>query len=127
MENVLTAARTAPPAKTWEELYCGRHGGTREQVRRAIFWRALHLHALPFAPVLLWSRFFAADFDLIGGCMCARSMRELREEIDSNRHHPERRGWLRRRAGFRLSTQRLRRLAGDYLPGSKLPPPFRRD
>ncbi len=43
-------------------------------------------------------------------------MDELRNAIDEFWDHPANRGWLRRVAGFRVSTRRLRRIASEYLP-----------
>jgi hypothetical protein len=120
---------TIPPTanasgKTLAEAFCARHGCTMEEFRRRFFWRALHRHALPIAPLLQLGNHFAVDEDLIANCGRARSMHELREELLAHCHHPLNRGWLRRRLALRVSTHRLRRLAGQYLPGAKLAPPL---
>lgn len=104
--------------KTWEEAYCDRHRCTPAQFRRRVFWFALHRHAVPLAPLLLIGEHFAADHDLIIACGRVKTMRHIWEELEDHRCHPQNIGWLRRQAGLRVSTHRLRRLARDYLPDS---------
>ena len=109
---------------TWQEVYCARYDRTPAQFRGGVFWRTLHRHALPVAPLLLLTGHFDADRQLIANCARARSMRQIREEIEDHRYHPVNRGWLRRQLALRVSTQRLREMAREYLPGSNLPPPI---
>lgn len=125
MEPVTSSPALAPPAKTLAEAFCARHGCTLAQFRARMFWRTLHWHAVPVAPFLRLGNFFAADEDLVAGCGRARSMHDLRDEIEEYRFHPLNHGWLRRRLGLRISTQRLRALARNYLPGANLPPPVK--
>lgn len=65
---------------------------------------------------LLAPEYFAADRELIARAACARTLRELNEEIrdyaDDSRNH----GWWRGRAHVRLSTHRLRAVARGHLP-----------
>ncbi len=124
MEPVTTMRSTAAAVKTWEESYCERHRCTPLQFRQRVFWRTLHWHALPLAPFLLPTGFFAEDLELIGACGQVRGMRELREELKEFRFRRVSESWLRRAMAIRVSTERLRRLARDYLPGASLPPPF---
>ena len=84
-----------------------------------MFWHALYRRALPFAPVLLMGDHFLADEELIERCARVSSIAELDDEIESHRMRPLSRGWLRKRLGIRVSTQRLRRLARQYLPATK--------
>jgi hypothetical protein len=113
-----------PAQKTFEEVYCAHHRCTAQEFSRGIFWLALHRHALPLAPLLLWGKYFAADRELIVACGRARSMRQIREEIEQHGCHPHNVGWLRQRCAIRISIRRLHRLARNYLPGSSLPLPF---
>src|SRR5262245_48935803 len=124
MENVLSSAAAVAANKTLSEAFCDRHGCTAADFRRRFFWRTLHRHALPLAPLLRLGGYFAVDEDLIAGCGSARSMRDLQEEIQAHRHHPLNRGWLRRQLALRISTHRLRRLARSYLPGASLASPL---
>ena len=100
---------------TFAELYCARNACPPQAFRRRIFWRTLYWHAVPFAPLLLFGNYFAADDAMIDHCAQATGMQQIYEGIQDHPFHPEGRGWLRRRAKFRVSTRRLRRLAGGYL------------
>lgn len=119
--SIKTAVSTVP---SWQEVYCARHQCEPSQFAERIFWRTLHRHALPFAPFLLLGSHFLADRELIAGCARARSLWQVRDEIDDYRYHPFNRGWLRGTLALRVSTHRLRRLAREYLPGSNLPSPI---
>lgn len=101
--------------KSFETLYCARHGCDAAAFRRRLFWRALHRRCLPVAPLLLFGGYFECDRELIAAMERVRSPDELREEIETYRHHPQNRGWLRRTLRLRISTTRLRRIALGYL------------
>ena len=118
MEHTLLFSSRGSAVKTLEEVYCAQHRCTPASFRRRVFWSTLHRHALPFAPLLLLGNHFTADHDLIAACGRAQSLRQIREELEDHRYHPQNTGWLRRRLALRISTHRLRRLARDYLPGS---------
>jgi hypothetical protein len=96
---------------TFAELYSRETGCPPEKAARRIFWRTLHWHAVPFAPLLLFGAYFDSDHELIRGCLRASSMRQVSDEIRSHRGPPQRGRWLHRQARMRVSTQRIRRLA----------------
>lgn len=121
---VVAPTPAAPAVKNFETVYCERHGCSPARFRRQVFWATLHWHALPVAPFLLVSDYFAPDRDLIAACGRARSMAEIREELDEYRYHPLNSGWLRKKLALRISTHRLRRLAYQHLPGARLPLSF---
>lgn len=103
---------------TFREHYCVACDCRPDNFRRHIFWRCLHPHVWVLAPFisLFHPEYFAADRGLIARAACARTLRELNEEIrdyaDDSRNH----GWWRGRAQVRLSTHRLRALARVHLP-----------
>jgi len=53
---------------TFAELYCAKNGCAPRQFRRRVFWRTLHWHAWPLAPLLLLGGYFTADDELISVC-----------------------------------------------------------
>lgn len=102
---------------TFQEKYCAARGCRREEFIPQIFWRALHRHALVLAPVVATMRrdHFAVDRELIAIAGRVRTLRELDEELRDFRHDARNRHWWRTRVRLRLSTRRLRRIAGTYL------------
>jgi hypothetical protein len=64
---------------------------------------------------LVWRDYFSVDRELIRACGSVRSMGQLNEELAEYVVDHRNRGWLRRRARVRVSTQRLRRLARSHL------------
>jgi hypothetical protein len=83
-----------------------------------VFWQSLHRHAIPLAPFLnlLNPDYFEIDRELINRAALARTIPELNEEIRDYAMDFRNQGGLRRMIGLRLSTRRLRKLAGPYLP-----------
>lgn len=102
---------------TFQENYCASRGCAGEEFTSHLFWRCLHRHALPLAPLVavLQPDFFAADRELIMLAGRARTMQELNEEIRDFMHDTRNNRWWRMRAQVRVSTQRLRRVARHYL------------
>ena len=72
--------------------------------------------AAPIFALLGGSDFFAADRELIDAVAGAIAMDEVRAAVDDYWDHPANRQWLRRVAGLRVSTLRLRQVASEYLP-----------
>jgi len=62
------------------------------------------------------SRHFTADRELLSGVRRAVNMGQVKEEIRDYLMDPDNRGWLRKVANIRISSQRLKRLAKRYLP-----------
>lgn len=102
---------------TFQEKYCAARGCRGDEFVPQIFWRALHRHALVIAPVAatMDRDYFALDRELIAVVGRARTMGELDEELRDFRHDERNHHWWRMRARLRLSTRRLRRIAGTYL------------
>ena len=90
-----------------------------------MFWRSLHRQAVPVAPLLnLLNRdYFAMDRKSIGLAGRAKTMRQLNEGIRDYLMDYRNQQGLRNNAGLRLSTSRLRKLAGPYLPAMAAEPP----
>jgi hypothetical protein len=105
---------------TFAELYCAHTGCAPKDFRRRVFWRTLHWHAMPLAPVLLLGDYFESDQRLIDACGSATGMQQISEQIQDHRHHPHHGDWLRQQMKLRVSTQRLRRLAERFLANGKL-------
>ena len=106
---------------TFAEMYCARIGCAPREFNRKVFWRTLHWHAVPLAPLLLHGDHFASDHGLIDACGRATRMQQIYKEIDDHHYHPQNSGWLRRFAHIRVSTRRLRQLAERYLTNRKRP------
>ena len=103
--------------KTLAETFAERFGGRPETVERRLFWRCLYRRTFPFLPLLaLRARHFRPDRTLLEGAVKAHSLRQIEEEINEYLLDPDNMHWLRRRAGFRISTRRLQRLARQCLP-----------
>jgi hypothetical protein len=110
--------------KTFEERYCEATGCTAAEFPRQIFWKCLHRHALPVAPVILLlnAEYFSLDRELIAEVRKAQKMNEVWEEVRQYFVSPRHEGVLRRKANIRLSARRLINLARDHLPASGAPP-----
>ncbi len=82
-----------------------------------VFWACLPWHARLLAPVLglVWRDYFSVDHALIGCIGSVRSMGQLNAELGDYVVDRRNRGWWRRRARVRVSTQRVRRLARSHL------------
>lgn len=106
---------------TFAEAYCNRTGCPPDKCSRRIFWRTLHWHALPFAPLLLLGDYFESDYNLISACGRASRMQEIRDEARDFPYHPQNSSWLHRHANLRVLTRRLRDLADTYLAKEPAP------
>ncbi len=111
---------------TFQELYCAKHGCSPEQFHRRVFRHCLYPHARPIAPLirLLNYDFFAADRTLLLSVAEAVSMKRVREEVRDYFWDSNNRGWMREALRIRMSGQRLKDLARQYLPESSSVPPF---
>ncbi|MEO6569635.1 MAG: hypothetical protein ABIO94_12790 [Opitutaceae bacterium] len=63
--------------------------------------------------------FFAPDRMLISRAGDAVTMEQLRDAVDDFADGLANTTWLKRDTGLRISTRRLRRIGGDYLPFSR--------
>ena len=108
--------------RTFEQVYCERHNCTPRQFQRKLFARGMYLHARPFALFirLVNARFFAADDSLVRSVAQATTMRAVREEVRDYFWDSENRNWLRQVLKIRVSGQRIKNLAREYLPESEL-------
>jgi len=111
--------------KTFEELFCEANKCTPAQFPRRLFWKCLHWHAVPFAPLILLfnPKYFEPDWQLISDVRRTEKMNQVWEEVRQYFVSSSHRAWMRRRGNFRLSARRLINLARDYLPASGAPPP----
>jgi hypothetical protein len=109
---------------TFEERYCEANKCSPEEFSRKIFWKCLHRHALPLAPIILVlnPRYFDADWELIREIRRAERMNQVWEEVREYFMNPKHVGWLRRKANIRLSARRVINLAREYLPTAGTPP-----
>ena len=110
--------------RTFAELFCEQHHVAPSNFVRAIFWRCLHRRALPFAPfvVLLHSRYFIVDYDLVSNVGALTCMSYLDEEIDDFHADTRNRGFVRRRLKIRISGRRLCHVAHSVLGDTRFPP-----
>lgn len=111
---------------TFQELYCAKNQCTPEQFHKRVFHHCLYPHARPIAPLIrfLSYDFFAADRTLLLSVADAVSMRRVREEVRDYFWDSNNRGWMREALRIRVSGQRLKDLAREYLPESTSVPPF---
>jgi hypothetical protein len=111
------AAYEPSEKKTLQELHCAWCGCPAPAFERRVFWTCLPWHARLLVPVvgLVWRDYFSVDRELIRACGSVRSMGQLNEELAEYVVDHRNRGWWRRRARVRVSTQRLRRLARSHL------------
>ena len=68
--------------KTFEEKFCAAHRCTEQEFSRRIFWKCLHRHAVPVAPLILalHPRYFTAERELIGQIRRAEKMTDVWEQ-----------------------------------------------
>lgn len=100
-------------------LFCDDQDLGDHEFMHTVMWDCMAPRALPLFILLMNTRFFVADRELVSAVAEARTMDEVEIAIDYYWTHPSNRLWLRRVAGLRLSTQRLRRFAAGYLPLGK--------
>lgn len=104
--------------KTFEELYCAQRRCEPERFRRWLFWRALPVAIRPLAFVLggYRSPLFSTDRELINAVGLAYTVDDVREDIRDYFMNAQNRHWSRRFLRLRVSTQRLKNSAKDFLP-----------
>lgn len=112
--------------RTFLDLYCEKNNCSPEQFHRRVFRHCLYPHARPLAPLihLFNFEFFAADRTLLLSVANAVTMKRVREEVRDYFWDSNNRGWLRESLRIRMSGQRLRSLAREYLPESNSAAPF---
>ncbi len=105
--------------KTFSELFGDAYRIRHYDVARKIFWATLYRHAWGLAPFLggFGANYFAADRELIADVGRATDISQIREYIIDYLLDSQNRGWLPHHAKIRVSTTRLKRLAGRFLPG----------
>lgn len=113
-------------ASNFRERFCAQRHCPKDQFVQRAFWRTLYPHARLVAPVILLLRpgFFEADRSLIESAGEATDMRRIREDVRDFFWDSNNRGWLRRRLNIRVSGQKLRNLAHEFLPEGVSVPPF---
>lgn len=112
--------------RTFREIYCERHRLPPEKFCRHVFWRCLYPHARFFVPfVFIFNRrFFAPDNALIQCAARALTMKSVREDVRDFYWDSNNRGWLRETLRIRVSGQRVKDLARQYVPEGESAIPF---
>ena len=108
--------------KTFAEIYCAEHHCDLGAFEWRVFWLSLHRRALAITPLLLClaPNYFASDWAVIRAAGRCYSLRQVEEEIRDFALDSANRGWWRREARVRLSSQRFRRLARRcFIAGSQ--------
>lgn len=110
-------------AETFQTKFCRAERCAETEFDRKVFWRCLHRHALPVAPVILLfnRRFFSADRELIAGVRHCTDMGGVWNEVREFFINPTHAGWLRKKANIRVSAHRLIQTAKEHLPSSGKP------
>ena len=109
---------TAPP-DCFRSAFCARYRRSDSDFERAIFWRALHRHAVPLALLLRWISpgFFQPDTEFIRWLAGARNLADAHGDLANfeykNHVAPH---WLRTGFSIRLSASRIEALARECLP-----------
>ncbi len=101
-------------AEAWRQA----HPESSLSFEEGVFWDVLYPHARVPSRLLwrLWPAYFERDLDMIRRVAPVTSLNEMRFEIDNFRYqHPEL-GLFRRAFKFRVSGQRLMKLARSLLP-----------
>jgi hypothetical protein len=102
-----------PIAKTFQQLYCDRHGCALEKFEKKIFWSCLYPHAVPFAALLRWfdRDFFRRDFEYLYLIGLATDANEFRREVEALEFSGQLDdGAFRRLLRLRVSAERLMKL-----------------
>lgn len=113
VKNYSTTRHTFTFQESWHRI----HGNSRDYVE-GVFYRALYPHARWFARLMryFYRNYFQADYEAIRWVSAAKTVHELRQELECYRHnHPER-GVFRRALKLRISAKRLVNLGGCLLP-----------
>ncbi len=110
---------------TFEDIFCERHETSPAEFTKRVFWKCLHRRAILVVPILslLRPNYFDPERALIARVRYAEKMNQVWEELREYFTHPNSQGWLRRKAGIRISGRRLIAFARVYLPASGTPPP----
>jgi hypothetical protein len=110
--------------RTFEDIFCEKHGCSRDEFKRRVFRACLHRRALPFVPLfaVIYPRYFDPERTLVSRVREAEKMNQVWDELRDYFTHPGAQGWLRRKAGVRISGRRLIAFARVYLPASGSPP-----
>ena len=99
--------------KTFQQLYCERHGCAPEEFENKVFWSCLYPHAVPLAALLRWldRDFFQRDFEYLRVIGLATDPNEFCGEVEALRFASLLNdGALRRLLRLRVSTERLMKL-----------------
>lgn len=106
--------------RTFLAIYCEKHGCSADQFHQRVFRHCVYPHARPFVPFVRWliDDFFIADRTLLANVAHAVTMKRIREEVRDYFWDSNNRGWLRETLRIRMSGQRLKELAREYLPES---------
>ncbi|HEY0945602.1 MAG TPA: hypothetical protein VGD81_10055 [Opitutaceae bacterium] len=104
-------------AKTFAELYCAAHALSAEEFAPVVLNRTLYPHARLFGwlVTLFHRRHFEADYDFVHDAGRLMRFRDFDLAVDEFLYHPGNRGFWRRVARVRVSSQRLRRLVRETL------------
>ena len=98
--------------RSYAERYCSLHGLPPERFTDHVFKRSLHAPLRWLWPLIGWMvrSHFEIDRQTVQTIGRFHSRREMSEELIEFSYHPRNRHFMRRVAGQRLSTHRLRRL-----------------
>jgi hypothetical protein len=122
-QNHPGAAAFAPAPKTFCARFCEDHHCAPADFGPALLRVCLQRRAAAIFALAGGAEFFAADRELVEMVAHATAMDDVRDAIDAYWDHPANRRWLRRMAGGRVATLRLRRIAREYLPLENPPRP----
>jgi hypothetical protein len=109
----------SPAPGSLAHLYCDDHDQGDAEFVPVVMRACLARRALPLYWLLGRSEFFTSDRELAEAVAQARTMDDVEDAIDYYWSQPANRKWLRRVGRIRLSTQRLRSFADDYLVDEK--------
>jgi hypothetical protein len=113
MNVSLMGATSAIWQQGFREAFCTRYNCSAHEFERAVFWRCLYRHALPFAIVMMWFNpdFFAEDFAFVREIGATTSDELFKAELNFfHGRNVRERNWFRRGLTIRVSAKRLLRL-----------------
>lgn len=104
---------------TFAELYCQKHGISRDRYMASMFWRCLHRRTWLLVPFIKLASpdYFTADYDLIRDVGRLTRATGLTEDLADFHSHPYNRSFARQRLRLRVSVRLVTKEVHRLLPG----------
>ena len=111
-----SAAITLMPRGTFAAKFCAHYHITMEHYEDTVLELGLYPLARHLQTFLgLFSNYFVPDRDFVRGVGRSLHLYDFEREVQEFVHDPANRGFLRNSLNLRISTRRMRRIAGELL------------